>query len=603
MTIKLSFVLCVCSFTLLLLGPLTGPTLGQGAPAEESASEAALQPAGKIVRLTLRGQVFESSPPMTPFGGSMGATLPELVGVIEKAAKSDSTVGLIVRIQSPMIGWTQIQTMRRALVKYRQSGKPSYCFLESADNASYLIASACTDVSLLPNGLIHIPGLALHTIFFKDLLDKVGVEFQELRMGRYKGAVEALTRSEPSDPIREERHALIDELFEEYVDSISENRDLRPVVVRGLVDQAWFNAEEAKAAALVDAVEHHDEFLARTVRNKGGDHQVVDARLGKKIDLQVGGFAGMMNLFNELFSGPKKSRRSRKAKIAVVNGVGAIVQGPREDAIFGGPMMVSDQIAKIFQSVRDDETVKAVVFRVNSPGGSALASEVILREVKLTAEKKPVIVSMGDLAASGGYYVSCGATWIVAERGTLTGSIGVIGAIPNMRELFENIGIGFESFTRGKRANGISAYGEMTDDTRAVLASYMRKIYDEFLARVASGRELPRDAVASVAEGRVWTGRQALKHGLVDELGGLDTAIAKARELGEITEDPEILSLPEPKTFFDVLQEMEGGGTITMRFAESLPIEIRQYLRPFEWLRATKREPVMMALPDLHVVK
>jgi len=260
--------------------------------------------------------------------------------------------------------------------------------------------------------------------------------------------------------------------------------------------------------------------------------------------------------------------------------------------------MTSDALVKLFRQVREDKTVKAVVFRVDSPGGSALASDLIWREVQLTAAQKPVVVSMGNLAASGGYYVACAASWIVAEKGTLTGSIGVIGAIPDLRRLYETVGIRYEVLSRGKRASMISPYGELGDDGRELVLKHMRKIYADFVGKVAEGRGLPASAVESVAEGRVWTGARALKHGLVDELGGLDAALARARKLGSVPDDAEILSLPRPKTLFELLSEMEGG-VVTRAFAGALPAGARSALKHVEWVRVLGRERVLTVLHAL----
>jgi protease-4 len=433
----------------------------------------------------------------------------------------------------------------------------------------------------------------------KDLLKKVGIEMQELRMGRYKSAAEMFARSGPSDPVREETQAILDDVYDDLVSSVAENRSLKPVVVRSLIDRAMFSAEEAREAGLVDHVEYDDEFLARILKEDSSKLKIVEAKVGKKLELTTGGFAGMMALMNELFGGPRKALSSKKPKIALIHGNGAIVTGGGQESLFGGSMMTSDEMVKLFRQVRQDETVKAVVFRVNSPGGSALASDLIWREVKLTAEKKPVVVSMSDVAASGGYYVSCGATCIFSEKSTLTGSIGVIGAIPDMTGLFGKLGVRYSTFSRGKRAEVVSPYGELSDDGREMLMKYMRRVYDDFIARVAEGRKLPEEAVASIAEGRVWTGVQALKLGLVDELGGLDAAMAKARCLGKVPEDAEIISLPKAKTLFELLTEIDAAAWSWRTITGGLPREIKTLLRSAEWVGAARRDRFMTVLPEI----
>jgi protease-4 len=258
---------------------------------------------------------------------------------------------------------------------------------------------------------------------------------------------------------------------------------------------------------------------------------------------------------------------------------------------------------KLFRKVEGDESVKAVVFRIDSPGGSALASDLIWREVKVTREKKPVVVSMGDVAASGGYYIACPATCIFADSSTLTGSIGVIGAVPSVRGLCEKAGIAMEGFYRGKRADMISPYGDLTGDGRELILKSMRVIYDDFIAHVAEGRSLPKEAVASIAEGRVWTGGQALKHGLVDALGGLEEAMARARKLGGLPDDAEVLRLPKAKTFIELLQDLSPEGVAIRAAVAGLPLEIRRLLHQLEWVNHLQRERVLAVLPEVIEVR
>jgi protease-4 len=586
------FALAALSTFLALAASVPGPA---AAPADARATGSRRQ----VTRLTLRGEIYESSPPFSFFGSALGASHRDIAGAIRQAAADKKVAALILRLKSPLLGWTQRQALRRELLAFRRSGKPSYCFIDSAGGGSYLLASACSEVSLLPAGQIEIPGVSAELVYLKGLLGKLGIHFQELRMGRYKSAAESLTRTDPSDAVREEMHSMLDELYEDFVRAVAENRGLKPVEVRALIDTALYSAEEAKAAGLIDRIEYEDQFLARVLKNADEQLELVDARLGKSLELDLTGFAGFMKLMNEVFGGGAQERASKKPKIAIIFGVGPILPSSGGMGLFGGELMTSDEMVKLFRKVRKDETVKAVVFRINSPGGSALASELIWREVKLTAASKPVVVSMGDAAASGGYYVACPATWIVAENATLTGSIGVIGAVPDMKELYDNVGISFETFSRGKRANLVSTYGKLSDEARKLLLKYMREIYDDFIDHVAEGRKLPRKAVESIAEGRVWTGGQALKHGLVDELGGLDDALRKARELARAPEDVEILTLPEPKDFLDFLRSMSGEEVSVRAALRLLPADLKRLLRSAGWVTLLGKERVLAVMPEI----
>ncbi len=559
-----------------------------------------------LAKLTLRGVVSENgSAELSLFGGSAQMLkLRDVTAAIASAAKNESVQGLVLRLKGATMGRSQRETLRRALVDFRESGKPSYCYLESAGLGDYMLASACSEISLAPVGSIELPGVGMQKIFFKGLLDKVGVHMQELRMGRYKSAVEPYTRDEPSGPVREETEALLDSLFEDTIDALAENLGRKPIEIRGLIDHALFSAEEALEHGLVKRVEFEDEMLAR-VRGKEG--LAMQSAMESDSTPQAPGFAGMMQIFNELFS-PTVESTSEGPKIAVIHGTGAIdTGGGMPNPLAGGEAMTSDEMVKVFRKVRKDDTVKAVVFRVDSPGGSALASDLIAREVELTAKVKPVVVSMADLAASGGYYVSAPATWIIAEPTTLTGSIGVIGGVMDMTGAYELAGVRMETFSRGKRAEIVSAYGRLSDEGREILMESMRDVYDRFLGIVAKGREIPVSAVASVAEGRVWTGRQALEIGLVDQVGNLDDALAKARALSSSAADIETIYLPKPKTLFDLMNPEMGASVglgATVRHAVTmLPPELRSILHRISWVWTLRRERVLAVMPDLLEVR
>ena len=564
--------------------------------------DGAAKPKPHVLRLTLNGQLFEANPPLQLFGGSLGNSLRSTLETLRQAKDDDQVHALVLRLRSPLLGWTQAQALRRALLDFRQSDKPSFCFLETASGGAYLVASACSHVSLLPSGAVEISGVSMGRLYAKDLLEKAGVRFQELRMGRYKSAMETFTRNEPSPAVREETNALLDALFEEYVDALAENRKLAPLEARALVDRALFLGSDAKEAGLVDAVEFADAFEARV--RTGDNLQIVEAQTRKKLDLDLSGFAGMMKLFNELLGAKRRARPNTNPKIALVYGVGAILSDDSGGSLFGGSVMNAREMVRVFRQAREDTSVKAVVFRIDSPGGSALASDVIWREVERTAAEKPVVVSMGDVAASGGYYVACPASWIIAERGTITGSIGVIGAIPDVSELCGKIGVRMELETRGKRARIADAYGRLTESGENLVMASMRKIYDTFLARVADGRKLSKEAVATVAEGRVWTGAQALEHGLVDAIGGLPEALTEARQRGKLPADCDILVLPKPKDFFELLTEFgavraatELSPLRTIVDRRILPLPLQRALASLEWLKATRHERFFTTLP------
>lgn len=552
-----------------------------------------------LVRLTLGGVVTETKSAQLDLFGSAGARveLSDVAEAIRSAATDPAVRGLVLRLRGAAMGRSQREALRRELLRFRDSGKPSYCFLESAGTGDYLLASAAGQVSLAPAGTIEIPGVGLQKIYFKGLLEKVGIRMQELRMGRYKSAVEPFTREGTSRAVREETESLLDELYEDLVGALAENLGRDRVLVRALIDRGLYTAREAKEAGLVHHVEFEDAMLAR-VR---GDEEIAvrRAKLGDAPAYPAPGFAGMMQLMNELFS-PSATPKSDAPKIAIVHATGAIESGGGvPNPLTAGQSITSNEMVPLLRRLRGDPAVLAVVLRVDSPGGSALASDLIAREVALTAKSKPLVVSMADLAASGGYYISAPATWIVAENTTLTGSIGVIGGVLDLRGAYDRAGIRVEAFTRGKSADLTDPYGRLSEAGRERLLGFMRKIYDRFLEIVAEGRGMEVSAVASIAEGRVWTGGQAAELGLVDQVGSLEDALAKARELAGAPEDVEWLHLPEPKTLFDLLSGGEPAEAALRAAVHALPQEVRSVLERISWVWSLRRERVLAVMPEL----
>ncbi|MFP6633761.1 MAG: signal peptide peptidase SppA [Planctomycetota bacterium] len=553
-------------------------------------------PAQHLLKVSIKGAVPEQGGSMSLFAPAAGASLRELCDSIRTAGGDDKVSALVLDIGNAAVGTAQSQAIRRELIAFRKSGKKSFCHMATASTGSYLLASACSEVSLHPAGGLELVGPGAQFMHFHGLLKKVGVTFQELRMGRYKSALESYTRDGPSEPVLEEMHAILDDLYEDQVAALAENRGMKPIVVRGHIDTRMFSPADAKKAGLVDHVEYEDEFLDR-IRGEGDKAlKVVDSTKKKEVKLE--GLTGLMTLFNELFGSPKKKAGTKKDKIALIYALGAISTGAEGQSLFSFGGMTSETMVKAIRKAREDKTVKAVVLRVDSPGGSALASDFIWREIVLTRKVKPVVVSMGNVAASGGYYIACPANWIVAESGTITGSIGVIGAITSMKGLYDKAGLKVTTITRGKRGDLIDGYGRISPEGRKLIMKEMQRIYDDFLSHVAKGRKLPKKAVASIAEGRVWTGKQAHKLGLVDELGGLDTALAKARELSKTPEAAELMILPESSGgLFDFLPGIRAGALLEHAL-QDLPLEARQALRSVSWISsALGRERVLAVMP------
>lgn len=457
------------------------------------------------------------------------------------AARDDSGVaGVALYIRDTGFGLAKAQEFRRQLTALADAGKFVECYFETVGEGSngtlaYFLATACQRIHLAPTGTVNLLGLYADSLFFRGTFDKLKIEPEFLAVGEYKSAGEQFTRSDHSPAAREAIEALVDGEYRQIVAAIAAARGLAPEVVEGLVDTAPHSADEALAAGLVDSLLYPDQFRDLVEELAGAEPRLVP----------VQGFGPQ---------GPIAGRR-----LAVVIAEGTIVRGsggvePWSDELFVG----SDDLAELLRRLAEDSRVPAVVLRVDSPGGSALASDLILRELELLAEEKPVVVSMSDVAASGGYYIAAKAEKIVAEPGTLTGSIGVVlGRFATAGLEREHLGITRDSIARGENAGIWRSPEPLTPPQEAEIRSEMARVYDVFVGHVADGRGMERAAVERVAEGRVWLGEDALRLGLVDELGGLDRAIELAKEAAGLAADEPLRVgfYPEPKGWLELFLE------------------------------------------------
>ncbi|MFN7143300.1 MAG: signal peptide peptidase SppA, partial [Myxococcota bacterium] len=455
----------------------------------------------------------------------------EVAANIRRAAKDDRIQGLYLEVGSIGAGWAATQEIRDAVADFSASGKPCHAYGETFDNKAYYLASACENVYIAPAGLMLLNGFEVTTEYYAGTLEKIGVKSNFEHVGDYKSAVEPFERTGPSEAAALATNEMLDSLYEQLVAGISKGRGMDTEQVRALVNDPPITPEAALAAGLVDGLKYRDEVregIAGEERTDLADYREASSPLG--------------------------ASRS----IAIVHAEGQIISGESGSPVFGGAMVGDRTLAELFEEVREDEDVAAVVLRVNSPGGSGLASDAIWHEIKRTREAgKPVVVSMGDYAASGGYYIAAAADAIVAQPGTLTGSIGVFGGKMNLAGLYDKLGITFHTWQRGQLAGMLSSTRDFSDVERAKFRQFLEGFYDVFLTRVADGRGMTKEEVHQVAQGRVWTGAQAKERKLVDELGGVDVAIAKARTLAGVPEDEElgILRLPKRRTFLDELLE------------------------------------------------
>lgn len=488
-----------------------------------------------VLELDLTEGLFEG-PPADPLGAilSMRKTrLADVLSGLRRAAKDPRVRALVVKIGTRPLGLATVQELRRSVTRLREAGKLTVAFAETfgefgAGTVPYYLASAFERVYLQPSGDVGLTGVALEQRFLRGTLTKLGVEYQLGQRHEYKTAANTFTQDHMTDAHRESLGRITESVVEQVVAGVAEGRGLEPAKVRELIDRGPFIGAEAVEAGLVDRLAYRDEVYDE-VKQAAGEESLL---------LYVGRYA----------KGPiaDKIPHPGSPTVALVHGSGPIRLGRSGRSPLGGSeAMGSDTVCAALRAARRDEHVKAVVFRVDSPGGSYVASDAIWREVVLTRRAgKPVVVSMGDVAASGGYMVSMAADAIVAQPGTLTGSIGVFGGKAVIGGLLEKLGVSSETVAEGANAGMFSSTHAFSEAQWERVNVWLDRVYDDFVNKVADGRGLSRERVHELAKGRVWTGADAHEGGLVDVLGGLEDALALARSKGGLADDAPVRSYP-----------------------------------------------------------
>jgi len=548
-------------------------------PTLAAARKATTQPAKpavpQIALFQLSDEILER-----PMGVDLGFTLEpaetlyDLLHRLALARKDPNVKAVVLTFEEPIMGWAQMQELRSAVAELGKAGKDVHCYLEEVSGGTYQLASAGSRVCIAPGGQIDLTGLHVETPYFKGLLDKIRLEVDIEHIGAYKGAGEPFTRTGPSDEARAMLEWLVKDLFEQMVAAIAQGRQMTPQRVRDLIDQGPFNAHQALEAQLVDEVLDADDFLDTLLDRYGQEAEVVrdyGAEVEPGVDL-----SSPFAFFKLLGESMGKKKARVKSAVAVVHVDGLIVTGRTEPGLFGDSGETgSTTIRRVLARLREDHAVKAVVIRVDSPGGSALASDIIWRAVRDLAGEKPTAVSMGNLAASGGYYLSVGAPTIFADPGTITGSIGVVGGKLVTKGLWDWLGVSFHEMAHGQNADLYNSNRRFDDRQRQIIRGQLKYVYGLFTDRVAQGRQgkLTKD-LEELAGGRVFTGKQAQANGLVDQLGSLQDAIAFVARQANV-KDYEVRQLPEPRNLFDLIIESltgqsggeEEGGGVSLRSA------------------------------------
>jgi protease-4 len=468
-----------------------------------------------------------------PLGQEEGMGLNVILKNLEKAASDTAIRGLFLNFKNLAAGKSSLQDIRNGIVQFKKSGKFVYAYSENYSQSAYYLASAANKVFLNPQGGMDWKGLNMSLMFYKKTLEKLGVDVQIFRHGKFKSAIEPFMLDKMSEANRLQAETFLNSIWNNMLVDIAESRRTSVDVLNKLANElAIVFPEDALSYKLVDELAYEDEVMSE---------------LKVKIKLKE---KDKINLVSHSAYAKYKAKESAKGtnKISVIYAIGGISSGEGNDEEIG-----SDRIAKAIKDARMDENVKAIVLRVNSPGGSALASDVIWREVNLAKKAKPFIVSMGDVAASGGYYISCAADRIFAQPNTITGSIGVFGIVPNMKKALEDkLGITIDTVNTNQYSDVMTTLRGATPTESVFIQKSVEKVYDVFITKVAEGRKITKEQVDSVGQGRVWSGSDALRINLVDELGGLKEAIAYAAKKANL-KDYKLNELPAQKNPFDEL--------------------------------------------------
>jgi len=494
------------------------------------------------LEIDLSGQIEEKTEPdlfTSLFGIRPPLSMYDIWRNIQKAKKDSRIEGLVLRLGLLQCDWAKIEEIRQSVLDFRESGKKTYAYIgEAMDfDKEYYLATACETIVLHPLGTLILNGIGGYVPFIKNTLDKLGIEAEFEHVEEFKTAANMYTEESYTAAQREMMLSIYGDFFNIYIRGVAEARGIPEQQFRSLIDQAFFRAELAKELGLVDELLHEDEF--KNLVTTGGSRTRI-------------GHAQYINI------SPSAVGLDQGKKIALIYGIGPIHSGNGLYQTIG-----STSMAQLIERARRDSTVHALVFRIDSPGGSAIASDVIWREIALTKMSKPVVVSMSDVAGSGGYWVAMNADRIVAQSQTLTGSIGVIAGKFNLSGLLEKLGITTEKISFGKLSDMFTLFRAMTPEERDLLKNHILWIYDEFITKVSEGRGLSKEEVDKIGKGRIWTGQQAQALGLIDEVGGLSRAIELAKELAGIpTEENIKLDVwPKKPSFFESVFRRRLVGT------------------------------------------
>jgi protease IV len=494
--------------------------------------------ANSALVLRLEGDVPEQAPvdvPVPFLEGQQPMTMVEIWRLLQTAAADNRIKSLVIEPSGLTAGWAGLEELRADILAFKKSGKPVHAYLRGAGTHDYYVATAADDIYMAPEDELDVKGLRAELVYVKGTLDKLGVSMEFEHVGKYKDAPDQFTKTGPSPETLEVENQILDQYFGDIVRVIADGRKKSPEAVRALIDEGPFVGKSALDGGLVDGLIFEDEMY-----QKFGN----PAKIGGRSYAQA------------------QAGASQGKRIAVITEEGDITRGGSSDSISDSGITVAGSV-KVMRDVEDDASIQGVILRINSPGGDGIASDDILHEAKKLSQKKPMVISMGDLAASGGYFIAMTGDPVVSYANTLTGSIGVFYGRVNLKGLYDKIGLTKTLLTRGKYAAIDSENGPLTDEQRAKLKKEIEGFYGGFVQRVADGRKRKYDDVEPLAQGRVWLGSQAKSNGLVDEIGGLDRAVELVKQKAKIgaTEKVTLVTFPPKRSLFEMIMNRSGDSS------------------------------------------
>jgi len=526
----------------------------------------------KVLLVSITGELRERGDHVVLFG-QQTKSLKSYLDLLRRVREDKAYKAVIVRLSSAQLGVAMAQELRLGIEELRAKGKEVIAVIEDDSQASYMVALAANKVVLPPSGDLMLHGVKADSYFLRQLLQKIGVSVQIVHVGQYKSYGETFTNDDYTTPARQNMSEIVDDMYDQLVSVIAKDRKLTREQAEAAVNRGPVSAAMAAETGLVDRVAYTEEVLS-DYTTKGSEVVLMDdytkESSTKSDDLSLFSIFSMMKK-NSSSSSSSSDSSSKLPQVAVLYAVGSIVLGSDEGVGLGSDEQIaSEDIIETLEEIAADDKVKGVILRINSPGGSAFASDLIWKKIEEVKKKKPIVASMSDVAASGGYYIAMGASKIIAEPGTLTGSIGVVGGKPNLRGLYDKVGVTKTSISKGDYAHLFSETSDFSEKERELIENMMKTTYNEFITKAAQGRKMSVEELNEVAQGRVWTGARAHKVGLVDELGGMSTAIREMKALLGIKNDDKVALVAYPKdvSLFEMLSKALGGN-VTARVSAS----------------------------------